>query len=156
MRSLLLKAVWMWVGFFVLAVLNGVLRDTVYVPQWGAFWGRIAGTVILLVVIAIAMYVFLRRNRASLTRSRLIALGVLWLVLSVFFEFAVAHWVMEEDWATILTQYSVMQGRLRVLVRLLELAGPFVLGGRLLPRPAASPAPAATESAAPASTDASA
>lgn len=156
MRSLLLKATWMWVGFFVLAVLNGILRDTVYVPQWGQFWGHIAGTVILVVAIAIVMYAFLHRNRASLTRSRLVALGLLWLALSLFFEIAVTHWVMEEEWQTILAQYSVTQGRLRVLVRLLELAGPFVLGGRLLPGPAAAPAPAEPQPAAPADPDAGA
>lgn len=156
MRSLLLKAIWMWVGFVVLAVLNGILRDTLYKPQWGPVWGYIAGTLILLVVIAIAMYAFLRRNRASLTRPRLVLLGVLWLLLSLFFEFAVSHWVMEEAWNAILTHYNVMEGQLRVLVRLLELAGPIVLGGRLVPQPAAPATAAQPEPVAPASPETSA
>ncbi|HKI97157.1 MAG TPA: hypothetical protein VKB51_01660 [bacterium] len=142
MRSLFVKAIWVWLAFFVLAVLNGILRDAVYVPQWGAFWGRIAGTPILCVAMLIVMYVFLRRNAGALTRVRLIGLGVLWLVLSVFFEFAVSHWVMEDPWNVILAHYSVMQGQLRVLVRLVELAGPFVLGGRFLAAPVALPAEA--------------
>jgi hypothetical protein len=133
MRPLFFKAIWVWVGFFVLAVLNGMLRDSFYVPAWGNMAGRIVGTLILLVAMLVVMYAFLRRNAAVLTRTRLVTLGVLWLALSLFFEFAVSHWVMEEPWELILSHYSVLEGRFHVLVRLIELAGPIVLGGRLLP-----------------------
>jgi hypothetical protein len=145
MRPLFVKAIWVWVGFFVLAVLNGLLRDSFYVPQWGNMVGRIAGTLILLAAMLVVIYLFLRRNAARLTRTRLVALGLLWLALSLFFEFAVSHWVMEEPWDAILAHYSVMEGRFHVLVRLVELAGPLVLGGRLLPAAGAAPEPGPEE-----------
>jgi hypothetical protein len=134
MRSLLLRAIWVWVLFFLLAVLNGMLRERLYIPEWGELVGRIGGTLILALAVLIVMYVFLRRNAAALTRFRLFQLGVLWLGLSVFFEFGVSHWVMEEEWEAIMAHYSVMSGRVRVLLRLIEFAGPLVLGGRLLRR----------------------
>ena len=133
MRTVFLRAIWVWVIFYVLAVLNSLLRDTFYIPELGNIGGRIAGTLVLLVVMLAVMYGFLRRNAAHLTRVRLVAIGVLWLGLSLFFEFAVSHWVMEEDWELILSRYNVMSGRFHVLVRLLELAGPILLGSRVLP-----------------------
>jgi hypothetical protein len=133
MRKLFLDAIWVWVLFFVLAVLNGLLRETVYIPSWGGIGGRIAGTLVLVAAMAIVMYVYLRRNAGALSRVRLLGIGVLWLALSLFFEFAVSHWVMEEPWEQILAHYNVMAGRFHVLIRLMELAGPMLLGGRLLP-----------------------
>jgi hypothetical protein len=134
MRALLVRAIWVWVVFFILAVLNGLLRESFYVPEWGPLAGRIAGTLILLVAILLVMYVFLRRNAASLTRLRLLELGLLWLGLSLFFEFAVTRWVMEESWETILSHYNVMAGRFHVVVRAVEFLGPIVVGGRVLAR----------------------
>jgi hypothetical protein len=132
MRVLFGKALWVWVIFFLLAVVNGFLREATYLPTWGELWGRVAGAAILLLAMLLVMYVFLRGNAALLTRPRLVLLGVLWLGLSLFFEFAVSHWVMEEPWERVLAHYNVLTGRLRVLVRLAELLGPIALGGRLL------------------------
>jgi hypothetical protein len=57
---------------------------------------------------------------------------------------------MEESWELIRSHYDVMEGRFHVLVRLIELAGPIVLGGRLLPAAAGPPAEAEPEPAPPA------
>lgn len=134
MRTLIGKAVWVWFLFLLLAVLNGLARETVYIPTWGGLWGRVAGTAILIVAMLIVTAVFLRRNAALLTRVRLVEVGLLWLGLSLFFEFAVSRWVMEEPWQMIVAHYDVTAGRLRVLVRLVELAAPVVLGGRAMAR----------------------
>jgi len=134
MRILLVRAIWVWVAFFVLAVLNGLLRDAFYVPEWGPLGGRIGGTLIFIVAILIVMAIFLRSNAASLTRLRLVELGLLWLGLSLFFELAVTRWVMEESWETILSHYDVAAGRLHVFVRVVEFFGPILLGGRALAR----------------------
>jgi hypothetical protein len=134
MRTFLVRAIWTWVLFRVLSVLNGALRDFVYVPEWGPIFGRVAGTGILVLAMLLVMYVFLRRHAASLTRLRLVELGLLWTGLSVFFEFADARWVMEESWETLLSHYNVMAGRFHVVVRAVELLGPIVVGGRVLAR----------------------
>lgn len=144
MRTLFMKAIRVWVVFYVLAVVNGLLRETVYVPQWGDLWGRVAGTAILVVAILVVMYFFLRRNRAALGRMVLVGVGVLWLGLSLFFEVAVTHWVMDVPFEAILAHYDVTAGRVRALVWVVELAGPIVLGARFLPA-AAGPPPAAEE-----------
>ena len=145
MRALFVQAIWVWVAFYVLAVLNTLARDSLYVPELGNMGGRILGTLILVVAMGIVMWVFLRRNRERLTRLRTIELGLLWLALSLFFEFAVSHWVMEESWELIRGHYNFLEGRFHVLVRLMELAGPIVLGGRLLRGPAGAAEPASAE-----------
>ncbi len=155
MRVLFVQAIWVWVAFFVLAVLNGLLRDSLYVPELGNMAGRILGTLIQVGAMAVVMWLFLRRNRERLTRLRTIELGLLWLSLSLFFEFAVSHWVMEESWEPIRAHYNFLEGRFHVLVRLMELAGPILLGGRMLPGAAEAaaeppvPAPPAEAAAAP-------
>ena len=132
MRNLIAKAVWVWLGFLLLAALNGLLRETLYVPQWGERWGRVAGVGILVLAMVIVIYVFLRRQGPALTRARLVVVGLVWVGLSAFLEFAVLRWVMEASWDLILGPYDVMAGRLRGLVRLTELLGPTVLGGRVI------------------------
>ena len=153
MRTLFGRALWTWVLFFLLAVFNGLLRDTIYVPQWGELWGRVAGIAILVAAMLVVMYFFLRRHSERLTRSRLVGVGAFWLALSLFFEFAVSHWVMEEPWEQITAHYNVLAGRFHVLVRVVEFAGPIVLGSRLLPLPVESGALVAGSEEAPAPTE---
>lgn len=150
MRRIYGNAVWVWVLFFVVAVINGVARETLYVPGMGPVWGRLAGTVVLIVVMLVITWVFLRRHAATLNRTHLVVVGMLWVALSALFELGVSHYVMEMSWDTLLTHYNVMQGRFRIFVRLTELIGPSLVGARVLARrrpaePPPEPAEAAPE-----------
>lgn len=154
MMRIYVQAIWVWVSFYVIAVLNGLLRDAVYVPGMGATWGRVVGALVLIVLMLAVMYFFLRRHRARLNRGHLALVGLVWVALSAFFELGVSHYVLEIDWQTLLAHYSIVQGPMRLVLLLVELVGPFVIGSRLLRGEAAGEeAPAEAPTSAPSGSD---
>lgn len=52
--------------------------------------------------------------------------GILWLVLTLAFEFLAGHYLFGDSWAKLLAEYNVLQGRLWVTVPLTTLFAPVV------------------------------
>lgn len=149
-RFIINNASLIWVIFLVLAVLNGGLRDTLYTPSLGGFWGRIAGLVVLVAAMLVVMWFYLRRQRETLNGMKIILLGVYWVLLSAIVELGFMHYVMDVPWPDIYALYDIRAGNTRGLVLLMMLVGPIVIGARMIGKreaaraAAAGPPPAAT------------
>ena len=134
MRRTYVHAIWAWVVFYILAVANGFLRESLYVPSLGDLWGRLAGTAVLAVVVLIVVYAFLRGAAGSLNRMHLYVIGVLWVALSALFELTVTRYVLGIPWETLYPLYNIMTGGTRGVIWLVELLAPIVMGYRMLGR----------------------
>jgi len=55
-----------------------------------------------------------------------IAIGVIWLVLTVAFEFLFGHFVVGHPWSRLLHDYDLLQGRVWVLVLVWTTIAPYV------------------------------
>ncbi|MEW6447103.1 MAG: hypothetical protein AB1426_03305, partial [Bacillota bacterium] len=53
-------------------------------------------------------------------------IGLIWLVLTVAFEFGFGHFVMGHSWSRLLHDYNLLKGRLWVLVLLWVAIAPYV------------------------------
>ncbi|MFO8133816.1 MAG: hypothetical protein R6U10_07815, partial [Thermoplasmatota archaeon] len=82
---LLFYALLLWVLFFPFAIVNAGLREKIVAlaPRLGEHAGHVVSTVIFLMVLVLAVYVFLRYVDVSYTAGDLWLLGVLWLCLTV-------------------------------------------------------------------------
>jgi hypothetical protein len=74
------------------------------------------------------MYLFIRVAGRGASTIDFLLIGVLWLALTVFFEFCFGHYVEGQLWDMLLANYNVLNGRIWVLVLLSELIAPPVLG----------------------------
>ena len=129
---LLLYALLLWILFFPFAIVNAGLREKVWAPRFGEHAGHVVSTVIFLVVLLLAVYAFLRYVDVSYTTtSDLWLLGVLWLVLTVLFEFGFGHYVMGNSWDDLLQDYNMLAGRIWALIPLAWLLVPRLIGGLL-------------------------
>lgn len=126
--KLLLYALLLWILFFPFAIVNAGLREKVWVPRLGEHAGHVLSTVTFLIVLVLAMYVFLRYVDVSYGAGDLWLLGVLWLVLTVAFEFGFGHYVMGHPWDTLLHDYNLLAGRVWALIPLAWLLAPRLLG----------------------------
>jgi hypothetical protein len=68
----------------------------------------------------------LRRRKVDL-----IVVGLLWLVLTVAFEFDFFHSVGGKPWDVLLADYNILRGRLWILVLATVLLGPILVGTTL-------------------------
>jgi hypothetical protein len=118
----MLRAVVVWMGILGLAACNGALRDLVVAPRLGDTVARALSTVILCALILLVAHSTIRwigpRNPGEA-----LAIGALWLVLTLAFEFGSGLYV-GKTWSVMLEDYNVLRGRIWVLVPILTFLAP--------------------------------
>ena len=126
--KIFLYAFGVWLIFVIIAILNGVLRNTVITPKIGEYAGHVISTIILICIILIGTYLFINRIKIDYTKADLLLVGVFWVILTVLFEFGFSHYVIGHPWSKLLADYNILKGRLWSLVLLAEFIAPRLFG----------------------------
>ena len=111
----------------VLAILNAVVREGFVAPVVGDYWGHVTSTVTFIAALSVVAYLYFTRYREH-SVGELVAIGAMWLVMTVLFEFGFGHYVVGNSWEALLRDYDVLAGRVWVLVLLALLVAPVVFG----------------------------
>lgn len=109
MATPLLKAVALWLVLVILAILNGTLREKVLIPALGASVGLMISGVTLSVVIFLVSWLALPWY-GPLPCSQYWLIGLVWLVMTMLFEFGFGHFIARKSWAELLDAYNVSKG----------------------------------------------
>ena len=121
----LLNAVLAWLAILVLAVANGALREAVLVPLLGAAAGLTVSGLLLCALIAAVAYAFTWLHPNLAARQALLV-GVLWLGLTLVFEFGLGRFVQHKSWGELLDAYRFKDGNLWPAVLLATLLAPYL------------------------------
>jgi hypothetical protein len=124
--NMMLRATVVWFLILLFAVLNGGVREGWLIPRFGELKGRALSTILLCILVLASSWFTIGWIRPSSTGEAL-KVGVLWLVLTLGFEFLVGHYVFGNSWAALLEDYNVSRGRLWILVPLLVLVAPLMM-----------------------------
>ena len=129
--SLLAKSLVMWLVLLMAMMCNGLFRGLVLQPRLGEHVARQVASLLGICIILALTAPFVRRlgNPSS---PELLGVGLLWLVLTVAFEFLLGHYVSGATWETQLADYNLRRGRLWPLVLLATLLAPWLWS--LVPR----------------------
>ena len=98
-----------WLVLIVVEFLHGFLRTIFLVPVVGDFRSRQIGVFSGSVLIFIVVYLFIHWLDASNTKA-LLQVGVLWVMLTVAFEFSFGHFVFGRSWADLASDYDLLHG----------------------------------------------
>lgn len=120
----------MWIVFVVLAILNGSLRVYVIIPITGNYIGHVISSIILSTIIFVGTYLFIKKKNLAAS-NYLVAIGALWLFMTIAFEFLFGHFVMNHPWEKLLADYNIFKGRVWILVLFATFLSP-ILSGRLI------------------------
>lgn len=121
---MLVKSSLIWVGILVLAIVNGVIREAVLIPQIGQIAGLIVSGVTLSVAIIGVAYITLPWLGAKKTTSLLI-IGLSWLILTVVFEFSFGL-LQGKSLSTLLQAYRFKGGNIWPIVLLITATAPYL------------------------------
>lgn len=124
---LFIKSFGVWVLFAILAVINGVVRNQYIAPGVGEYAGHVISSVILISLILIVTFLFVRYLKETASKG-LLLIGIFWLMLTVVFEFVFGHYVAGHPWERLLADYHIAKGRLWSLVLLTTFLAPLVCG----------------------------
>lgn len=119
------KALALWVAILTIAIINGIVREKALIPFLGAFGGLIASGVILCGCIFLIAF-FAARWIGPLGSSQYWAIGLLWLLLTLLFEFGFGRFVQHQDWTDILQAYTFEGGNIWPVVLVVTLVSPRV------------------------------
>lgn len=123
--SLLLKACLAWLGILVLAVLNGGLREAVLIPRLGLAAAQVTSGLLLSTLILVMTYLSLPWLGAR-QPWQLIAVGLLWLGLTLIFEFSFGFW-QGKSLAILLENYTFKGGNILPVVLLVTGLAPYLI-----------------------------
>ncbi|MBN1333265.1 MAG: hypothetical protein JW971_05845 [Synergistales bacterium] len=106
----------MWLLFSVVAVIAGILREKFLTPRLGPLRAHQAGTLIVTGIFFILTYWLLGNLLAHASVGEAWSLGLIWLVMTICFEFLFGHYVVGHSWGHLLADYNLLKGRLWGLV----------------------------------------
>ncbi len=122
---LALRAVAIWLLILVLAVLNGGFRDAVLLPALGKSLALVLSGFLLCACILVVALVFIPRlGRLRAVQS--LNLGLLWLALTLAFEFGFGRLVQGRPWRELLEAYTFKDGNLWPLVLAVAFFAPLI------------------------------
>jgi hypothetical protein len=119
------RAVLVWSGLLVIAILNGGFREAVLVPRLGRAVGQGISTVLLSLLIVACGWVTTPWVGPK-TLQDAWAIGGTWVALTLAFEFLGGHYIFGTPWQTLLADYNLFAGRIWVMVLIVTLMTPVV------------------------------
>jgi hypothetical protein len=111
--------------FGVVAFASGALRQAVLAPALGDHAAHQVGSLIAAGVMGGIAVWFIRRLRPTITEA--LTIGALWVAMTVAFEIGYFRFGQGEPWQRFLQDYSVFQGRLWILVLVVQLVTPYLV-----------------------------
>lgn len=112
-----------WLVIALAAVANGAAREKYLRPRLGENGGHILSTIILCAVILLFAFLFIGWIGAR-TRQEAFLLGMVWVTLTLAFEFLAGRYLFGNSWEKLLADYNVFKGRVWLLVVLTTLLAP--------------------------------
>jgi hypothetical protein len=116
-----------WFVLLFLGILNGLARDYLYKNKIGELRAHQLSSFIFAVLILFITYIFLKIVPVTYSIEDLEFLGLLWVFLTIGFEFIFGHFIMKNSWKELLNDYNVLNGRIWIMVLLVLLSAPYLV-----------------------------
>jgi hypothetical protein len=111
----ILKYSFAWLPMVFIAILNGIFRESVLAKKVSELQAHQLSC--LTGVLLFFGYTWLISLKWPLESTRqALTIGVIWLLLTVAFEFRFGHYVAHHSWGKLFQDYNILAGRLWVFV----------------------------------------
>ena len=114
-----------WLPLVVIGILNGILRQAGYSKLVGELTAHQISTVTGIVLMGLYIWWLTGKWRIE-SSGQAICIGLIWLGMTVVFEFVFGHYVMGHPWKKLFHDYNLLEGRVWVLVLMWTTVAPFV------------------------------
>ena len=128
MGTVLCKAAGSWLLIMLLAVANGLLRESLLTTLLGAALALpVSGLLLSLLVFLVAYLIipYIGPHPAAVW----LAMGLFWVVLTLLFEFTLAHVVMGRPWEELGHEFDPRSGNLFLLALFSAALSPLIAAG---------------------------
>ena len=123
---IVLKASVVWFVIALLAIANGIFRETVLVSLLGQNIALPVSGILLSFIVFIITYLFFPFFGKNKTMTYFLV-GLQWVVMTLLFEFLFGHYVVGRSWSDILKVFHIMKGNLFIIVLIFSLFSPILV-----------------------------
>lgn len=113
-----------WIGLVFLAILNGAVREKGYSRFMTELSAHQLSTLIFVVLIGVYTYLITGFFKLQSSISALLV-GVIWLSMTIIFEFTFGHYVIGHSWSRLLHDYNLLEGRFWIVVLIWTFLAPY-------------------------------
>jgi hypothetical protein len=99
-----------WLGLPVIGIINGAIREIVYKEALGELFAHQVSSFTAVVLFSLYVWVLEGTWKPS-SSCQAVAIGCIWLLLTIAFEFLFGHYVMKLPWDALIADYNVFEGR---------------------------------------------
>ncbi|NOR16009.1 MAG: hypothetical protein GQ544_09905 [Candidatus Aminicenantes bacterium] len=122
---MLVKYTLAWIGLVFLAIFNAGVREILYQPLLGDHTAHQLSTLTVLILFGLFVWILSSKWRI-VSAKQAVLIGLIWLCLTITFEFLFGHFVMKNPWSTLLYDYNLLAGRLWILVLIFTTVAPYL------------------------------
>ena len=112
-----------WFPMMGIAIVNGILREKLMAPRMRELSAHQLSTLTLVILFGL-YFLGLFRLRPLPSAGAAMTLGLIWLGMTVAFEFGFGHYVAGHSWTRLLKDYDLRAGRVWILILLWVAAAP--------------------------------
>ncbi len=123
---MLYKHILSWFGLLVIAVINGALREATYKPLVGDLAAHQLSTLSGIILFGIFIWYINKRWQLESAKQAW-AVGLIWLAMTICFEFLFFHYIGGKPWEVLLHDYNIFEGRIWVLVLMWVAVAPRII-----------------------------
>ena len=121
----MLKYIIAWVPMTVIAILNGILREAIFTKYLTELRAHQASTVSLIFFFTIYLWAVTRIWKPE-SENQALWIGLIWLGMTILFEFGFGHYLMGHPWSKLFHDYNLLAGRVWVFVLLWVAIAPWL------------------------------
>ena len=114
-----------WFGMILLALLNGALRVALIGRYVSELRAHQLSTLSLIALFSVYIRFIVGRFPPE-SSAQAAAIGAIWVVMTVTFEFLFGHYVSGYPWNALFRDYNLLAGRIWILVLIWTGIAPFV------------------------------
>jgi hypothetical protein len=122
---MLVKYFLLWFPMVIIAIINGTIRQlffTNFSDELGSHQLSVISGITFF-----AIYIWFITGKWEIESALMaIKIGLMWLVMTVIFEFLFGHYVMGNSWEKLLHDYNLLEGRLWVVILIWTTISPSV------------------------------
>ena len=122
---MLKKYAFAWIPMVFIGILNGTLRDLGYGKYFSELTAHQISTAVGILLFGLFIWYLTRRWKLESGKQAL-TVGLIWLGLTILFEFIFGHYVMGNPWSWLLYDYNLSEGRVWVFVLIWVTIAPYV------------------------------
>ena len=124
MRTIIIYAA-SWTGMVILAIVNGAVREKVYGPFMGELSAHQLSTLSGIILFGVYIWILTGICRIE-TSNQAFVIGIMWVIMTVLFEFMFGHFIMKHPWTKLFHDYNLLEGRVWLLVLIWTAIAPYV------------------------------